>query len=144
MSGIICAIRGGSDSKSTVATAIDLARTTGLTLHFLYVVNLDFLERTSSSRVQTISTEMEQMGDFILMSAQATRHGVTHVECLIREGDIRKQLRRIARETHANVMVMGRPVRSPGSNVFKPGEFAAFVAELEHIGDLRVVQVTPS
>ena len=43
MSGVICAVRGGPDSQSTVARAIALARESGLPLYFLYVVNLDFL-----------------------------------------------------------------------------------------------------
>lgn len=49
MPGIVCAIRGGPSSQPTIATSIKLASETGETIHFLYVVNLDFLTHSSSS-----------------------------------------------------------------------------------------------
>ena len=68
MPGIVCAVRGGTDSQATIAEAIDLAQGTGLQLYFLYVVNLDFLVRTSVGRTHTISEQMHQMGEFILLA----------------------------------------------------------------------------
>jgi hypothetical protein len=68
MTGIICAIRGGPASQPTIARSIALAQETSLPLHFLYVVNLDFLTRTSLSRVHVIAQEMQQMGEFILLT----------------------------------------------------------------------------
>ncbi|RMF49572.1 MAG: universal stress protein, partial [Anaerolineae bacterium] len=47
MSAIVCAIRGGPASQPTIRRAIALALETSLPLHFLYVVNLDFLSSTS-------------------------------------------------------------------------------------------------
>ncbi len=49
MPGIICAIRGGPSSQPTIATSIQLAKDTKETIHFLYVVNLDFLTHSISS-----------------------------------------------------------------------------------------------
>jgi RNase H-fold protein (predicted Holliday junction resolvase) len=60
----------------------------------------------------------------------------------VREGNIRKQLHEFAIETQADVMVMGRPTRSPGYNVFKTGEFDDFTAKLEQDGNLKVIKVT--
>ncbi|MCB0240075.1 MAG: hypothetical protein KDH08_15830, partial [Anaerolineae bacterium] len=71
MSGIVCAVRGGPASQPTVSRSIALAAETGLPLYFLYVVNLEFLDHTASSRTHTISKEMAEMGEFILMAAQA-------------------------------------------------------------------------
>ncbi len=65
MPGIVCAIRGGPASKPTIARSIALAKETDLPLFFLYVVNLDFLAYTSSSRIHTITQEMEQMGELL-------------------------------------------------------------------------------
>jgi hypothetical protein len=49
------------------------------------------------------------------------------------------QLRQVAIETQAELMIMGRPIRSPGTNVFKVGEIAEFAAMLEEEGNLRLV-----
>jgi RNase H-fold protein (predicted Holliday junction resolvase) len=68
---------------------------------------------------------------------------VQKVDSIVREGNVRKQLHEFALETHADVMVMGRPTRSPGSNTFKPDEFDAFVADLEEDADLRIEVVEP-
>jgi len=70
MPGIVCAIRGGPDSQPTVDKAISLTRETNFPIDFLYVVNLDFLSRTESSRTSTLSFELEHMGKFILLAAQ--------------------------------------------------------------------------
>ncbi len=64
MSGIVCAVRGGPDSQPTISKAIAWAKETELPLYFLYVVNLDFLTHTSSSRVHTVTQQIEQMGEF--------------------------------------------------------------------------------
>ena len=79
MPGIICAVRGGPDSQPTIKKAISLAKEVSLPLYFLYVVNLDFLSHTQSSRVSTISEEMGEMGEFILLIAQqkASKEGIT-------------------------------------------------------------------
>ena len=69
MSGIVCAIRGGPDSQPTIQTAIEVAKKSDQTIYFLYIVNLDFLTYTSTSRVQVVAQEMHQMGEFILLTA---------------------------------------------------------------------------
>jgi nucleotide-binding universal stress UspA family protein len=70
MPGIICAVRGGPASQPTIHRAITLAQEVGQPIHFLYVVNLDFLEHTATSRTHVISRELRHMGDFILLTAQ--------------------------------------------------------------------------
>ena len=62
MSGILCAIRGGPSSRPTIATSIQLAQETGEVIYFLYVVNLDFLTHSSSSKTNNISQEIHDMG----------------------------------------------------------------------------------
>ena len=108
MSGIVCAIRGGPESQQTIARAISLAQSSGLPLHFLYVVNLEFLSRTSGSRVQTISAEMEQLGKFILLAAQtsAAALGVsafTHV----RHGKVDDEIINLCQDVGASFVVVG-------------------------------------
>jgi hypothetical protein len=71
MPGIVCAIRGGPASRPTIKKSIELAAETSLPLYFLYIVNLNFLTHTSSTRTHLISKEMKEMGEFILLTAQA-------------------------------------------------------------------------
>ena len=65
MSGILCAIRGGPSSRPTIAMSIQLAQETGEVIYFLYVVNLDFLTHSSSSKTNNFSQEIHDMGELI-------------------------------------------------------------------------------
>lgn len=51
MSGIVCAIRGGPFSRPTIDKAIALSRESGQQVHFLYVINLDFLSNALHSHM---------------------------------------------------------------------------------------------
>ncbi|MGB2965133.1 MAG: hypothetical protein WBB69_14225 [Anaerolineales bacterium] len=70
MPGIICAIRGGPASQPTIDKSIALAKESGQTIFFLYVINLDFLAHSGGGRIGHIAEEMEEMGEFILLAAQ--------------------------------------------------------------------------
>jgi hypothetical protein len=73
MSGIVCATRRGPSSQPTIDRAVALAQETGLSLRFLYVVNLDFLTHTITSRVRTISEQMRRMGESIRLPRDGRR-----------------------------------------------------------------------
>jgi nucleotide-binding universal stress UspA family protein len=143
---IICAVRGGPESRDTVTHAIDLALETGAGLTFVRVMDAEFLEHATVGPLSVVYHELSEMGKFalLILCDRAQRRGVAQVDCSVREGNIRKQLHQFISESHADVLVMGRPMRSPGSNVFKPAELVHFVAELEREQDLRVVLVTSS
>lgn len=131
MSGIICAVRGGPDSKATIKKAISLAKEVQLPLYFLYVVNLDFLSHTQSSKTSTISDELNQMGEFILLTIQekAKREGVP-AEGVIRHGNVRDEIISLAKELSANYVVLGLPVGDEEKNVFvaeRLREFGNFI-----------------
>jgi nucleotide-binding universal stress UspA family protein len=143
---IICAVRGGPESRNTVTRAIELALESGARLTFFHVLDAEFLGHATIGPLSVVYRELTEMGKFtmLILGDRAQRRGVTQVDYIVREGNVRKQLRQFAVETHANVMVMGRPTRSPGRNLFNAAEFEAFVAELEREGKLHVVQVMPS
>jgi nucleotide-binding universal stress UspA family protein len=143
---IICAVRGGPESRDTVTTAIDLALESGARLTFFRVMDAEFLEYATIGPLSIVYNELYEMGKFamLIVCDRATRRGVAQVDCVVREGNIRRQLRQFAIEGQAEVIVMGRPTRSPGRNVFRPADFDAFVAELEEEANVRVVAVTPS
>jgi len=142
---IICAVRGGPESRETVTCAIDLALEAGARLTFFHVLDAEFVEYATVGPLSVVYHELVEMGTFtmLILCDRAQRRGVAEVDYVVREGNIRKQLRQFAIETRSEVMVMGRPTRSPGRNVFGPDDFAAFVAELELEGDLKVIIVTP-
>ena len=127
MSGILCAIRGGPDSRHTIDAAIRLAKEKQLPLYFLYVVNLDFLSRTSVSRVHVINEELQQMGEFILLSAQdrSSRHQVK-AEGLIRHGKISEEIISTCQELKTEYVVLGRPKARTETNAFDLDRLAKF------------------
>jgi nucleotide-binding universal stress UspA family protein len=142
---IICAVRGGPESREIASRAVDLALETGARLTFFHVVDAEFLEHAIVGPLSVVYHELVEMGKFamLILCDRARQRGVAQVDYVVREGNIRKQLPLLAAETGAEVIVMGWPTRSSGHNVFKPAEFDAFVSELEEEG-LRIVQVRPS
>jgi nucleotide-binding universal stress UspA family protein len=140
MSGILCAIRGGPGSQATAAEAISLAQETRLPLHFLYVVNLDFLARTINVRTRTISEQMHMMGESILLAAQAQaeEQGVT-AESVVRQGDIRQQIVEACHDLGADYLVLGRPQTQEADNVFTQAQIQELIGQLEEQTGAKVI-----
>ena len=141
---ILCAVRGGPESRDTVTRAVDLALETGAKLTFFHAMDAEFLGQAAIGRTLSgIYSELHEMGKFamLILVDRAQRRGVENVDYIMREGNIRKQLRQIAIETKAEIMIVGRPTRSPTSNVFKVDEIEAFAEGLAREGGLRVVVV---
>jgi nucleotide-binding universal stress UspA family protein len=110
MSGIICAIRGGPRSQTTIARAIELATRANSPLYFIYVVNLDFLTKREFYPKHFVDVELEQMGEFILMLAQekAAKSGVI-AQCSIRHGNVLEELVAACKENDCRTIVLGLP-----------------------------------
>lgn len=142
---IICAIRGGPESRETVTHAIDLALDAGARLTFFHVMDAEFLQHATIGPLSVVYEELVEMGTFtmLILCDRARRRGLADVDYIVREGNIRKQLRQLATETMAQILVMGSPTRSPTRNVFKFGEIDQFAAELAEEGDVQVL-VTPA
>lgn len=140
MSGIICAIRGGSASQTTIEKSIELANQTDLTVYYLYVVNLDFLSYTSSSRTHTITKELHELGEFILSMAQtrAEKKGV-RAESVIRDGTVGKEIVALAKEVSANYVVLGKPQGGEEEDVFTHERLRTFSDKIEQESGAKVV-----
>jgi nucleotide-binding universal stress UspA family protein len=140
MSGIVCAIRGGPGSRATTAEAVTLAQKTDLPVHFLYVVNLDFLTRTATSRISVISEEMRRMGESILSVAQdhAVAQGVP-AQGVIRHGAVGEEIASLCHELKAQYLVLGRPQPDKADNVFTQARLAQFIKRLEAETGAQVV-----
>jgi nucleotide-binding universal stress UspA family protein len=140
MPGIICAIRGGPSSQPTIATSIQLAKDTKETIHFLYVVNLDFLTRSSSSKTNHISQEMSEMGEFILLSAQeqAAEHDLA-AQGVIREGRVADEIIAFCEELDPKYVVLGRPQEEQEDNLLSNERLQAFADRITDVCQASVV-----
>ena len=140
MPGIVCAIRGGPDSQPTIQKAIEVARETGQPVYFLYVVNLDFLTHTASSRVHIISEEMEELGDFILRAAQAEAEGKGVVaEGIIKHGKVGKEISAVCHELGADYVVLGKPRGKSEKDVFTHEKLVEYAQQIEEITGAEAV-----
>lgn len=143
---ILCAVRGGPESRETVTHAINMALEMGARLTFFHVLDAEFLNHATIGPLSVVYQELGEMGKFtmLILCDRAQRRGVEQVDYVVREGNIRKQLYQVAIETRAEIMVIGRPTRSPTRNVFKSGEMEAFAAELAEVGELQPILVPPA
>lgn len=137
---ILCPVRGGKQSSKTVNRAIELALSTPARLVYLYVVDVDFLGFATVARVKVMVDELSETGRFTLsiLSDRARNRGVAEVESVIREGTIRDVIRSVAEEVNATMLVLGRPVRTPGVTSFSAGEFDKLIRWLQTEAGLRV------
>jgi nucleotide-binding universal stress UspA family protein len=142
MTGILCPIRGGPASQGVIDLGIQLAKQTGERLHFLYVVNLDFLNLSESSRTHVLSNEMRAMGEFILLTARATAEQAGVIaECSVRQGDITGEIIELAQEIGASRVVLGRPQQGEDVDVFTTDRLRDFIQHLEEETGSKVILV---
>jgi nucleotide-binding universal stress UspA family protein len=142
---IICAVRGRPESRHTITRAIDLALEYQASLTFLHVIDAEFVEYATVAPLSVMYKEMSDMAHFamLILCDRARRRGVANVDAVVLEGNIRKQLRKFAIETHADLMVVGAPFLGSGKDVFKLEELKRFIEEIEREGNLRIIQVSP-
>lgn len=141
---ILCLVRGGKESKRTVTKAIDIALETDARLVFFHVIDVEFLSQSMmGTRLRVAYQALYEMSDFAMdiLKDRAERRGVKEVETLLREGNILKELKKAAAETQATLLVIGRPIPSPGSNIFENDELLTFAKELAEMGNLEVIVV---
>jgi nucleotide-binding universal stress UspA family protein len=140
VSGIVCAIRGGPASRLTIEKGIELAKDRDLPLYFLYIVNIDFLDHTIISRVSTISQQMEQMGEFIMTSAQANAmlKGIK-AQGLVRHGNITDEISKACHEIQADYLVVGRPKLQREDSLFTQDLLADFIKRVEEQTGAKVI-----
>ena len=140
MSGIVCAVRGGPDSRPTIEKAISLAKESGMALNFLYIVNIDFLDYTNRSRVQTISQEMQHMGEFILLTAQAAAKAKgIEAQGIVKHGDVTHEISSLCHEIQADYLVIGRPKFHLEDSLFTKEHLAEFIKRIEEQTGARVI-----
>jgi nucleotide-binding universal stress UspA family protein len=131
MGKILCATRGGEASYRTQDAAITLAQERGDELLFLFIVDIDFLNKTERAvRPDVVSAEMEKMGEFLLFMAQerAQAQGVP-ASFILRHGEVREELKAAAREEEVDLVVLGKPAGE--ESAFALAGLEAFAAEVK-------------
>lgn len=143
---IICAVRGGPESRDTATHAIDMALQLGSRLTFFRTMDAEFLNHATIGPLSVVYKELRELAKFamLILCDRARRRGVTNVDYIVSEGNVREKLRLLAAEASGEILVMGRPIRSPGSNVFKEEELDEFIGKLEQECNLRVISVSSS
>ena len=132
MGKILCATRGGEASYRTQDKAIALAKERGDTLLFLYVADLHFLDKTAASIVVDVAREIEHMGEFLLAMAQerARKQGIES-SYLLRQGDVREEIKTAAVEEGATMVVLGQAAGDEPECAFPPATLVKFAEEIE-------------
>lgn len=131
MPGIVCAIRGGPASQATIEKSIELAQESGQAIYFLYVVNLDFLSRSTSSKTERIHRDIKEMGEFILLDAREKAHQQgAQAEMVIKDGQVGEQIIDLTQELDAQYIVLGKPVHDNENNLFSRKKYQDFVDHL--------------
>jgi nucleotide-binding universal stress UspA family protein len=130
MAKILCATRGGAASYRAQDAASRLARERGDELLFLYVVNIEFLDKTARAvRPDIVEAEMERLGEFLLEMARerAAEQGVS-ADAILRHGVLPEELAEVAREHQVDSIVLGKPVEG---SVYSLEELESFAADIE-------------
>ncbi|MEA3341017.1 MAG: universal stress protein [Chloroflexota bacterium] len=131
MGKILCATRGGEASYRTQDATIKLARERSDEILFLYVVDIEFLQRTARAvRPDVVTAEMENLGEFLLVMAQerAQKQNVT-ADYVLRHGDLREELTAAAGELDVALVVLGKPTGE--KSAFALAGLEAFAAQIE-------------
>ncbi len=110
MTKILCAIRGGEASQRIQDIAINLAKERETEIVFLYVVNTEFLDTASVALRESVTHEMEKLGDFLLLMAQerARKNGVV-AEPLLRHGYLQPEFIAAAGTAEISTVLLGKP-----------------------------------
>lgn len=110
MATILCATRGGEASIRTQEYAIQMAKERQSDVVFFYVTDVRFLNHTGAAIVVDVATEIDHMGEFLLLMAKerAEKAGVKS-STLVKRGLFRDALVEAVQEVEAGLVVMGTP-----------------------------------
>ncbi|MBN2303083.1 MAG: calcium/sodium antiporter [Anaerolineae bacterium] len=135
---ILVATRGGRDSQSTHARAIELAKERRAEVVFLYVFDPDVLRQVATPIVINVEAQIEHMLAYLQRTAQeeARRAGVP-ARVIVRTGSLRDQLQVVAQEEEVSLIVVGKPREQSTQIGLKALE--AFMDEIEQVTGITVL-----
>lgn len=110
MSIILCATRGGEQSYRTQDRAIAIAKERDASLLYIFVADVKFLSRTHAAIVVDAKTEIEHMGEFLLLMAkERTEKAGVQADCVVKDGVFGEAIKEAAQEHNVDLIVFGRP-----------------------------------
>jgi hypothetical protein len=137
MSKILCAIRGGEASQRIQDIGIKLAKERGEEIVFLYVVNTEFLDTTSAALRESVTTEMEKLGEFLLlMSQERARKQDVSASSILRHGYLRNEFEAAARAPDISTVLLGKPGEG---GLFSMKSLEEVAAEIEEKCKVKVL-----
>jgi nucleotide-binding universal stress UspA family protein len=140
---IVCATRGGEGSRAVQMAAIQQAKTSGNNLVFLYITDPKSLGEYDTSLTDSISRELDWMGETLLRTAQRRADAAELVsEVRIRQGKIQEEICRFLAESKAGLLLLGAP-RGTTANVFGDDAVEQFAQEIMDTTDVKVQIIRP-
>ncbi len=136
MGCIVCATRGGEDSRRTQERAIELARARGDDLVFLFVADTSFTPPAQQALAEIIADELVRLGRRLLGIAQvrAQEQGVV-AQAIVRRGPVRSTLLSVLSELRATTLVMGAPhPHNVGARTLSPDEAHDLTEDVRVLG----------
>jgi len=137
MTKILCAIRGGEASQRIQDIGIALAKERGEEIVFLYVVNTEFLDTASTALRESVTVEMEKLGEFLLLMAEerAKKQGVI-ASSIIRYGYLREEFEAAASNPDISTVLLGKPGEE---GLFSMESLEAVAADIEKKCQVKVL-----
>jgi len=112
---ILCLTRGGEASYPNQDGAIAIAKDLDEELLFLYISSVQFLDYSAAPKVVDIESELDEMGEFLLVMAQerARKAGVM-ADILVRRGNFREVLKDVIQEYPIEMVILGSSTGDTG------------------------------
>jgi nucleotide-binding universal stress UspA family protein len=111
MKTILYPTRGGQTSYSNQDAVIALAKEWNANLIFLYVSNVNFLEKLGYIRhTKVVQDELDDMGEFLLaMALERTEKAGWKAEMVVRQGSFIEAVHSVISEHQVDTFVIGAP-----------------------------------
>jgi len=111
MKTILYPTRGGQTSYQNQDAVIKLAREEKAKLIFLYVSNVQFLERCGHvSHTKVVEEELEDLGEFLLvMACERAEKAGWKAEAVVRQGVFLEAVNEVILEYQVDTFVIGAP-----------------------------------
>lgn len=140
MPGVLCALRGGVSSLSTLEKAIILSKKRSLPLYFLYVVDLESLSRAGIRSFRYILKEMCNLGESITLYAQrkAKSRGIKS-RGEVRKGKVEDEIINVSKEINAEIVIVGYPQGKKEIDIFTDKRLKKFAKRIENETSSRVI-----
>ena len=111
MKTILYPTRGGQTSYPNQDAVIALAKEGNAKLIFLYVSNVQFLEKLGYvSHTEVVQEELEEMGEFLLaMACERAEKAGWKAEAVVRQGVFLEAVNEVISEHQVDTFVIGAP-----------------------------------